>query len=861
MLRRLILLIFMLTPLWLRGEQAVLFAPVPLAPTPSSGGDLIVSAEKASRALSMGFAATAAAQAEAVLAKTPAGAERDESALVLTAARLELGDINGAERALAQHGENRTPAYRVRAGLVAARQGRWPAAQALAESLKPEQLASEERAWWFFLGGQIAESGRDAAKAATAYDQALVAATSEWQRARLQLTRERLRIAQGEVTEAQANALREAADRYAGRSVGNDYALQYAAALAQMGRATESVAYLQSRLAVLPAGTAGQDDLRLLIGVIAAPGQVAGRIALEQLLVSGVDQSKQRMALYLLAKGADSPEARRRLRETLDDLLQRATPHVLTEEMLLVRADLALAALDYAQADADAKAQIARFPASGLRARALTLLAGVSWELKRFRTAADYAGQAAGATDDGAARSKLRLLAAEALFRAQDYPAAASAYEVVLRELPPGVTAAQVVFQECMAEIASGRLDVAAELLDKWSGDPRMDALTRWQAEWNLARALQIAGRRETALTRISDFRSDPSFERQSADLRARLAWLEARLAKEAGQPELALKLARAVSQNLVSVEPVLSKEVAGLAGLVAAEALFELGRTDESLAELRRVRKDEAGTEAMLQSYLVEADIQATAGGLGLENAQALLTQFAKDFSTHDYAPYALYQAALIAERRGDDASYQQAYLLLEDIVKKYEGGSLVFAARMKQGDLLRRLNQFPVAQQIYESLVNLYAQRSSPQEYLSAQMALADCHRAQLSQDPSHFESAVTILERLRDLASAPVDLRAEAGFKLGDMLAGRDSDAALAVWWPVAQALLLDKVVSERLGARGRYWMGRLLVRMAGLHEDAGRRDEAGDIYRLVIEKGLPGLAIARTRLDAPGAPGQR
>ena len=216
MLRRLILLICLLTPLWLRADEAVLFAPVPLAPTPSSGGDLIVSAEKASRALSMGFAATAAAQAEAVLAKTPAGAERDESALVLTAARLELGDVNGAERALAQHGENRTPAYRVRAGLVAARQGRWPAAQALAEILKPEQLASEERAWWFFLGGQIAESERDAAKAAAAYDQALVAATSEWQRARLQLTRERLRIAQGEVTDSQANAAATGATLKAG---------------------------------------------------------------------------------------------------------------------------------------------------------------------------------------------------------------------------------------------------------------------------------------------------------------------------------------------------------------------------------------------------------------------------------------------------------------------------------------------------------------------------------------------------------------------------------------------------------------------------------------------------------------------
>jgi hypothetical protein len=865
MVRRILLLITLLMPSLACAQEATLFAPVPLAPTPVAAGDLILSNEKAARALALGFTATAAAQAERVIAQTPSGgATRDAAALILAAARLEMGEFEAADRALAQHGKSRTAAYRLRAGLIAAQQKRWPAAQAFAGSLKVEMLVPEERAWLLFLKGQLAEAARDAAEATAAYDQSLVAAVSEWQRARLQLTRERLRIAQGEMSESQAESLRESADRYVGRNVGNDYALQYAVALAQLGRSAEAVTYLQARLAALPTGVSAQDDFRLILGMIAAPAQALGRAALEQLLVSGANAAKQRMALYLLAEKADGVETRRRLRETLDELLRRAAPHVLTDEMLLVRADLALTALDYAQADADAKTQLARFPNSGMRARALTLLAGVAWELKRFRSAADYAVQAAAATNDEGARATLRLLAAEALFRAKDYPAAAASYGLVLRDVPSVSTVAQVMFQECISEIAAERLDVAAGLLDRWAANPALDPLTRWQAEWNLARALQAAGRRDSALGRIAKLRVDPSAGAQAPDLRARLAWLEARLAKEAGQPEEALKLARDLPGNLAGVEPGLAREVAGLARLVAAEALFQMERTDEALAELRRLRTDETGTEAMLQSYLVEADIQATTGGRGLENAQALLTQFAKDFSTHDYAPYALFQAAVLAERRGDDAAYQQAYVLLEELVKKDEAGKLYFAARMKQGDLLRRLNQFPVAQQIYELLVNRYAQGSNLNELLAAQMALADCHRAQAAQDASHFESAITILERLRDLASAPLDLRAEAGFKLGDMLAGRGSDSAakkaaadeaLAVWWPVAQGLLLEPAMAERLGARGRYWIGRLLVRMAGLHEEAGRRDEAGDLYRLVISKGLPGLAIARARLEAP------
>ena len=254
------------------------------------------------------------------------------------------------------------------------------------------------------------------------------------------------------------------------------------------------------------------------------------------------------------------------------------------------------------------------------------------------------------------------------------------------------------------------------------------------------------------------------------------------------------------------------------------------------------------------MQSYIVEANIRATEGGL--VEAQRLLTQFADDNRDHDYAPYAIYQAALNAERRGEDVYYQEAYRLLEErLIKAYPGSRLIFAARMKQGDLLRRLGEFAAAQQIYEELTNQFAQHP---DVLTAQMALADCHRAQAAQEPSHFESAITILERLRDLADAPLDLRAEAGFKLGDMLAQRGSAEALAAWGPVMDVLLTDRERAARLGPQGRYWAGRMLVRMAGVLEEVGRTDEARDMWRLVLDRGLPGGSLARERLGGGATP---
>lgn len=840
---------------WARAQgEPTLFAPVPLAPTPSSSGRLIISEESARRALTLGFAATAAAQAELlVTAAEPDSATRDAAVLLLTAARLELGDTSGAAQALGNHGPARPPRYRLRAGLIAAREGRLAEAQAELGELRVEDLPVNERAWLYFLQGLVAEANRESGQASASYDQALSVATSEWQRARLRLTRERLRLAEGQATDNQANELRQQAERYAGRSVGTDYAIQHAVALVQLGRREAATVYLQTQLLSLAeVGLASsRDDVRLMIGMVAGPGSGAGRTALEQLLSIGADGMKQRMALYLLAEGAETVEARGRLRRLLDDLLVRAPAHILSEEMLLGRAELALIDQDHGSAEADAKALLARFPASAQRARALTQLAAVAWELKRFRTAADYAAQAAGATQDKEAQASLRLLSAEAAYRAQDYITAAETYAAVIAAPPLGVSAAAVMFQAVVANISGGRLGQAAEQIDQLAADPRFDATTRWQAEWRLARGLQAARQGELALARVARLRLEPDAATRPAPLRARLAWLEARLAREAGRPEEALVLARAVPTELAGLEEPLAREIAGLARLVAAEALFDLDRADEAADELQKLRSDMPESEAALQSFLVEADIRASDGKL--VESQQLLTRFADDYRDHENAPYAIFQAALNAERRGEDAYYREAYVLLEErLIRAYPQHKLIFAARMKQGDLLRRLGEFASAQQIYEVLVNQFAQYPDAKAIHQAQLALADSHRAQAATDPSHFESAITIFERLRDLAGASIDLRAEAGYKLGDMLAQRDVTQALATWGALADALVLDRERAAQLGASGRYWTGRLLVRMAGILEARDQMEEAREWWRLVLEQGLPGGALARVRL---------
>jgi tetratricopeptide (TPR) repeat protein len=161
-----------------------------------------------------------------------------------------------------------------------------------------------------------------------------------------------------------------------------------------------------------------------------------------------------------------------------------------------------------------------------------------------------------------------------------------------------------------------------------------------------------------------------------------------------------------------------------------------------------------------------------------------------------------------------------------------------------------LRKLNYFPQARQVYEDLTNNSSQHP---DILLAQLALADTLFALGANSAANYESATALFERLRDLPSAPVDLRVEAGFKWGYALAKRAQPAkAQTIFWSVVDAFLLDAGQAAKLEAKGRYWVARALLELGQIHEDAGRLDEAQRAYQLIVEHKLYGVAQAQAKL---------
>lgn len=837
-------------------------ASVPAVRPPS---ETLLSYEAAQRALQMGFPSLA----EQMIQKLLESAELTvavQNQLVIERATALLDDnrLADAEQALQQFSGSPTPAFRLRLAMVAARSRRFDAVRSELGAFKAEDLPESDRGWYHFLQGLVAESANDFNRSVQMYQQAVEAGGSSIQKARFVLAREQSKLILGETTDGQVASYRQNMERYAGRALGYRAVSDLAIALNARGDRGGAMGVLQTQLQNLPREQRlVSDEWLLLLGLIGGPADGTGRNALRTLLTNGTDRDKQRVALQLLARNTTDLSQRAEFRAKLDELIAAPKPHPLLEELLLFRAQLALSdrkedQSNVTRAEEDATQLLQKFPGSQLKGFAYGILTNAAWERGQYRNAASLAFKSREQLPAGETRARLGLLVAEAYFRGNDFVSAADAYGAALDELPVGIHAGEIIYQQVLSEIRAGRLEQAAQLVDDRGHDPRFDPINRWQAEWNLARALQANGKITLAYGRLNQLLDiAPDSTLIPAELKARMKWLQAKLSFDVREPQRTLTLTNALLGSLESLSPTIRADIASNTLLLQVQANFSLNQgapSDQATALLQRLRKEYPATDAAVDSYIFEADAAARKGQL--VNAQTLCTSLADNFPKSPRAPMALYQAAGYAEQRAQPANYIEANNLVDRLVHTYPDDDLVFYARLKQGHLLRKLSEFGRAQQVYADLDNNPMFEQHPQR-AAAQLALADTHAAQAVNDPSHLETAHRIYERLLDLTSAPADLRLEAGYKYGLSLSRHgQTDNAIRVWGSMMSFLKNTGSKSDALGANGRYWLSRSLLEFAELLRREGKLDQAREAYDLVIRSGLPYGGLAQegiTRLQ--------
>jgi cellulose synthase operon protein C len=703
---------------------------------------------------------------------------------------------------------------------------------------------------WYNLAQGIIKSREKDASAADYFEKARLALPNLIG-PQVEILKLRDQLALREATSDEITELRQKMHDLRGQRGGFEAAHLLAVILAQSGRQMEALDILDEELRFAGVGEGGvREQLLLLLGTIAGTDTARGRAALQQILLNhNAARSDMETALGMLC-AAKPLEGTAPLKDILDAVTKADPDHPLTDELLLLRAYIAMENSDMDATAADAQEIINRFPASALRHSAMRTLAYISFVRKppQYRTAANYLSQLRSELSPGTERALVGVLIADSFYLNGDFANASTAYSDAFDEPVPdkGI----VFYQMIKSSIAAGNPGDARKDIDKYSSAQGVDPMHRWRAEWNLIHSMCDEGSYDKAFARISDLLANPKLV--TPRLVLRFMWLKARLSLDSGRAAETPALCDDVMNAMGPIpDEVVGKDerelIASQTMLLKAQAFFEIDRENDANFAVDNLRQSYPDSVAAQNSYLVQARYLARRERL--VDAERLLLALADRYPDSEQAPVALWEAAISAEQRGLDATYREAISLLNRLVSTYPDSDLVFYARLRQGDILRKLNDFGTALIAYEDIVNRFPNHA---ELYLAQMDRADCIIAQSSGNPARRADGVAIYERLMERQDVPPDFRAEASFKWAFNIDRQgDSSRAIDAYWMTINRFLGNDA-KEPLEARGRYWVARAAVELGQLLETAGRAEESRKVYNLIVDSNLPGRALALARL---------
>lgn len=725
-------------------------------------------------------------------------------------------------------------------------------------TVSDEGLPAEDLAWHSFLNGLAAESQGELDAAQAAFSKAAEMAATErlrWHFESLALRQEIVSVPADELMVPELSARLSALE---GESAAFPFVREYAVLLYRLGRMNEAVGAIDRELANTSAGYGARqrEQLQLLKALILGADSVTGRAALKELIRTGRSRDTMGIALQLLARAPDTDED---LFEFLKVMISRTERHPLLGQMYYLRSQLALRFPDdlemVALAERDARTLLEQFPGLSSITNVYRLLAfaALNREPAQYRTAADFLIQLRDQSAPSSDLVGLNQLIGDCYFLNGDFANAVDFYTVARNRQLASAADSDLFMRLIAAQVRSGALNAAMQLIDEADFSGNISERDRWRAEWNVAQALQAAGSIEPALRRVRLLLEESGSESAGTLLEIRLRWLEAYLSLEAGQVE---GLGERISRLLSSLEAIPPDELGEASftlllteiRLLRGNALIRSGEASAGIEALKALREAFVESAAAQRSYLIEAAYHGEV--VAFEAAQDTLLKLVELYPESRLAVQALYEAALFCERRGAEF-YPEAIILHNDLAEQYPEDPLYYYARLKQGNLLRSMNDFAGAQIVYENLINRFP--SHDLRYL-AELSRADCLLALAGNDAGALVGVIDQLERLLDLPNLPLDFQAEAAYKWAFAL-GRtgSSEKAKEVLSLSVASLLLKPEQAGKLGAPGRYWMARSMLRLGEILEGDSSAGEARKVYQEMIEYNLPGRNIAISRVD--------
>jgi tol-pal system protein YbgF len=463
------------------------------------------------------------------------------------------------------------------------------------------------------------------------------------------------------------------------------------------------------------------------------------------------------------------------------------------------------------------------------------VLAGLGWALwsaGRFGEAAQRFERAAGAESDPVRRLPLLQKMADAQFAGGQFTKAKASYAAVLAAAPAGEDfAGRAQLQLAETELALGETE---------AGEIRLLDLSR--------------ARKESEFPRTATLRLGALYEERGA-------------------------LETAMEQYGRLIETCAEPESCAQALLARGLIRYRMGSFQPALDDFLRIRDQLPQTKPAAQAMFMRGWCLYLLG----KDAEALqvCTQFLADYPASEFAPDVRFWLGEHAFNHGDyeaaeqrfasvandhpespraaDALYwagraamaRRAYLAANEhyngLMARYPDSPRIAETLLAQGDVLSELGQFAGAILAFNEVIVKFPQRP---EAMVAWGRKGDCQYTLGQENPARYEEALLSYRTLLDFAGAPVDLRLQAGYKIGRCLEkmGRAA-AALDRYMEGVYSYLQE----TRPPAEATVWFTRAAFGAAALQERTGNWKEAFGIYRRVADSGIPAAAEARDRME--------
>lgn len=723
------------------------------------------------------------------------------------------------------------------------------------DQLNPQQIPPNYLPWLSITKGLIAENNQNFKEAKNFFQEAHSLTSSNDLKTHIDTLLFRIEIFSGKVSESLEKNLERKLEKTK-KKPSPSLIKQYAIVLDKLNQKEKALNILQSLLQDLPSKEKNEtDSINLLIAFIATPETQTGRQALEKIIENAQNPELSNIALTTLTHHTNHTSAKSFI-QFLTSLINATKLHPFMDSLLLHRAHLAIFLEQNDLAQSDASRLLEEFPASPHIPQALRILAYSSWTNTppHYRTAADFLSKLSEKTKDPNERTQLTALVADSYFLNQDYPIAAKIYASLLEDPQSHLPKGPILYQLILSLINLNDTKNAENYLEKFRQNPSIDPSNLWRAEWTLINSFKNQGEINRAFSLIRKLRLPPSTQTISLDLKLRLIWLHAQLSLESGNPEASLPLIDSLltlihSSNPEILAPDQANLIASHALLLKSQALLQLNKQEEALTTISTLRNNYPNSKPTTLSYLTEARYFSSINNP--TKAQQDLINLADNFPNSDYAPIALYEAALNAESRSLKNTYQEALAILERLISSYPQNPLTYNARFKQADILRKLGNFSDAQLIYENIIKQFPHH--PAKY-HTKLAFIDSLFAQSSNNPHSLCEIASEYYQLLDLPSLSPNLRAEAGFKSGFayIKAAQPEKAQNAFWLTISTLLIPSPSNSTLLNEQGKYWVARSIFELASLLELSANNKEANAVYQLILSHQLPGTALANSKI---------